>query len=93
MDALHVILVFIFLPETGGICIAPRPSEEEAEIVPAMAMRPFFGIVPVLMDENVSWGCAGCPIEKLVCASAIITFWTAKEQDPEGCLLVLKMEE
>uniref|UniRef100_A0A8B9F1A5 Acetyl-coenzyme A synthetase n=1 Tax=Amazona collaria TaxID=241587 RepID=A0A8B9F1A5_9PSIT len=38
--------------ETGGICIAPRPSEEQAEIVPAMAMRPFFGIVPVLMDEN-----------------------------------------
>ncbi|XP_009701319.1 PREDICTED: acetyl-coenzyme A synthetase 2-like, mitochondrial, partial [Cariama cristata] len=38
--------------ETGGICIAPRPSEEKAEIVPAMAMRPFFGIVPVLMDEN-----------------------------------------
>ncbi|XP_064565684.1 acetyl-coenzyme A synthetase 2-like, mitochondrial isoform X3 [Zonotrichia leucophrys gambelii] len=51
--------------ETGGICIAPRPSEEEAEIVPAMAMRPFFGIVPVLMDENVSWSCAGCPNEKL----------------------------
>ncbi|NXX48213.1 ACS2L synthetase, partial [Tricholaema leucomelas] len=38
--------------ETGGICIAPRPSEENAEIVPAMAMRPFFGIIPVLMDEN-----------------------------------------
>uniref|UniRef100_A0A663N0H3 Acetyl-coenzyme A synthetase n=1 Tax=Athene cunicularia TaxID=194338 RepID=A0A663N0H3_ATHCN len=38
--------------ETGGICIAPRPSEKKAEIVPAMAMRPFFGIVPVLMDEN-----------------------------------------
>ncbi|NXJ81471.1 ACS2L synthetase, partial [Trogon melanurus] len=38
--------------ETGGICIAPRPSEEKAEILPAMAMRPFFGIVPVLMDEN-----------------------------------------
>ncbi|NXW81519.1 ACS2L synthetase, partial [Alopecoenas beccarii] len=38
--------------ETGGICIAPRPSEEKAEIVPAMAMRPFFGIVPVLMNEN-----------------------------------------
>ncbi|NXF85411.1 ACS2L synthetase, partial [Eubucco bourcierii] len=38
--------------ETGGICIAPRPSEENAEVVPAMAMRPFFGIVPVLMDEN-----------------------------------------
>ncbi|NXG53095.1 ACS2L synthetase, partial [Psilopogon haemacephalus] len=38
--------------ETGGICIAPRPAEENAEIVPAMAMRPFFGILPVLMDEN-----------------------------------------
>uniref|UniRef100_A0A7M4ESA5 acetate--CoA ligase n=1 Tax=Crocodylus porosus TaxID=8502 RepID=A0A7M4ESA5_CROPO len=38
--------------ETGGICIAPRPSEEGAEIIPAMAMRPFFGIVPVLIDEN-----------------------------------------
>ncbi|NWW50617.1 ACS2L synthetase, partial [Pedionomus torquatus] len=38
--------------ETGGICIAPRPSEEKAEIVPAMAMRPFIGIVPVLMDDN-----------------------------------------
>nr|XP_010971247.1 acetyl-coenzyme A synthetase 2-like, mitochondrial [Camelus bactrianus] len=40
--------------ETGGICISPRPSEEGAEIIPAMAMRPFFGIVPVLMDEQVS---------------------------------------
>ncbi|CAM4541128.1 acetyl-coenzyme A synthetase 2-like, mitochondrial isoform X2 [Lepidochelys kempii] len=38
--------------ETGGICIAPRPSEEGADIIPAMAMRPFFGIVPALMDEN-----------------------------------------
>ncbi|XP_026513508.1 acetyl-coenzyme A synthetase 2-like, mitochondrial [Terrapene carolina triunguis] len=40
--------------ETGGICIAPRPSEEGADIIPAMAMRPFFGIIPALMDENVS---------------------------------------
>ncbi|XP_005866278.2 PREDICTED: acetyl-coenzyme A synthetase 2-like, mitochondrial [Myotis brandtii] len=38
--------------ETGGICIAPRPSEEGAEILPAMAMRPFFGIIPVLMDDK-----------------------------------------
>lgn len=44
--------------ETGGICIAPRPSEEGAEILPAMAMRPFFGIIPVLMDEKV---CKGLP--------------------------------
>uniref|UniRef100_A0A6I8MZQ0 Propionate--CoA ligase n=1 Tax=Ornithorhynchus anatinus TaxID=9258 RepID=A0A6I8MZQ0_ORNAN len=38
--------------ETGGICIAPRPSEEGAEIRPAMAMRPFFGISPTLIDEK-----------------------------------------
>ncbi|KAM3854552.1 acetyl-coenzyme A synthetase 2-like, mitochondrial isoform 1-T1 [Vipera latastei] len=38
--------------ETGGICIAPRPSEEGAEIIPAIAMRPFYGITPVLMGEN-----------------------------------------
>uniref|UniRef100_A0A3B4THY2 Propionate--CoA ligase n=1 Tax=Seriola dumerili TaxID=41447 RepID=A0A3B4THY2_SERDU len=38
--------------ETGGVCIAPRPAEEGAPIVPAMAMRPFFGIQPVLMGEE-----------------------------------------
>ncbi|KAK2843899.1 hypothetical protein Q7C36_012114 [Tachysurus vachellii] len=37
--------------ETGGVCIAPRPAEPGAEIRPAMAMRPFFGIQPALMDE------------------------------------------
>ena len=39
--------------ETGGICIAPKPSEPDAEIIPGMAMRPFFGIKPVLMDTEV----------------------------------------
>ncbi|MBN3314558.1 ACS2L synthetase, partial [Atractosteus spatula] len=38
--------------ETGGICIAPRPSDPEAKIIPTMAMRPFFGIQPVLMDSK-----------------------------------------
>ncbi|XP_024147145.1 acetyl-coenzyme A synthetase 2-like, mitochondrial [Oryzias melastigma] len=38
--------------ETGGICIAPKPSEPDEEIVPGMAMRPFFGIKPVLMDTE-----------------------------------------
>ncbi|XP_067845418.1 acetyl-coenzyme A synthetase 2-like, mitochondrial isoform X2 [Heptranchias perlo] len=38
--------------ETGGICISPRPSKEGAKIVPSMAMRPFFGIQPALMDEK-----------------------------------------
>ncbi|XP_058844015.1 acetyl-coenzyme A synthetase 2-like, mitochondrial [Acipenser ruthenus] len=38
--------------ETGGICIAPRPSDPDAEIIPAMVMRPFFGIQPALMDDK-----------------------------------------
>ncbi|ESO94183.1 hypothetical protein LOTGIDRAFT_215669 [Lottia gigantea] len=37
--------------ETGGICIAPRPSNPDAPIYPAMPMRPFFGIDPVLLDS------------------------------------------
>uniref|UniRef100_A0A669D0C9 Acetyl-coenzyme A synthetase n=1 Tax=Oreochromis niloticus TaxID=8128 RepID=A0A669D0C9_ORENI len=42
--------------ETGGICIAPRPSDPDAEIVPGMAMRPFFGIKPVLIDTERCFG-------------------------------------
>ncbi|KAM6915816.1 acetyl-coenzyme A synthetase 2-like, mitochondrial [Xenentodon cancila] len=38
--------------ETGGVCIAPRPADHGAPILPAMAMRPFFGIQPVLMGEK-----------------------------------------
>ncbi|KAF5909555.1 acetyl-coenzyme A synthetase 2-like, mitochondrial, partial [Clarias magur] len=38
--------------ETGGVCIAPRPAHPSAEIRPAMAMRPFFGIQPTLMGEK-----------------------------------------
>ncbi|XP_040905400.1 acetyl-coenzyme A synthetase 2-like, mitochondrial isoform X3 [Toxotes jaculatrix] len=38
--------------ETGGVCIAPRPAEEAAPILPAMAMRPFFGIQPVVMGDE-----------------------------------------
>ncbi|XP_071080511.1 acetyl-coenzyme A synthetase 2-like, mitochondrial [Haliotis cracherodii] len=38
--------------ETGGISLAPRPSAPGAEIKPAMPMRPFFGIEPVLMDNK-----------------------------------------
>ncbi|XP_034383551.1 acetyl-coenzyme A synthetase 2-like, mitochondrial isoform X2 [Cyclopterus lumpus] len=38
--------------ETGGICISPRPSDADAEIVPGMAMRPFFSIKPTLMDTE-----------------------------------------
>uniref|UniRef100_A0A673WQF0 Acetyl-coenzyme A synthetase n=1 Tax=Salmo trutta TaxID=8032 RepID=A0A673WQF0_SALTR len=46
--------------ETGGICIAPRPSDPEAEIVPGMAMRPFYGIKPALLDTEVVTGDALC---------------------------------
>ena len=38
--------------ETGGIAITPRPSAPEAEIRPAMPMRPFFGIEPILIDPQ-----------------------------------------
>uniref|UniRef100_A0A8C3UFS6 Acetyl-coenzyme A synthetase n=1 Tax=Catharus ustulatus TaxID=91951 RepID=A0A8C3UFS6_CATUS len=38
--------------ETGGICISPRPSNPGAEILPGMAMRPFFGISPCLLDDK-----------------------------------------
>uniref|UniRef100_A0A672NYQ1 Propionate--CoA ligase n=1 Tax=Sinocyclocheilus grahami TaxID=75366 RepID=A0A672NYQ1_SINGR len=38
--------------ETGGVCIAPLPAEPGAEIRPAMAMRPFFGIQPALFGEK-----------------------------------------
>ncbi|XP_044869109.1 acetyl-coenzyme A synthetase 2-like, mitochondrial isoform X2 [Mauremys mutica] len=38
--------------ETGGICISPRPSSPGDEILPGMAMRPFFGISPALLDDK-----------------------------------------
>lgn len=38
--------------ETGGICIAPRPSSPRATIAPGMPMRPMFGIDPVLIDQK-----------------------------------------
>ncbi|KPP57340.1 Acetyl-coenzyme A synthetase 2-like, mitochondrial precursor-like [Scleropages formosus] len=47
-----LLLSFLCPPETGGVCIAPQPAEDGAEILPAMAMRPFFGIQPTLMDEK-----------------------------------------
>ncbi|MEQ2221701.1 hypothetical protein ILYODFUR_018390 [Ilyodon furcidens] len=51
---IYPLLCFVLTSETGGICIAPKPSEPDAEIVPGMAMRPFFGIKPVLMDTEVN---------------------------------------
>uniref|UniRef100_A0A8C8HBT8 Acetyl-coenzyme A synthetase n=1 Tax=Oncorhynchus tshawytscha TaxID=74940 RepID=A0A8C8HBT8_ONCTS len=66
--------------ETGGICIAPRPSDPEAEIVPGMAMRPFYGIKPALLDTEVVTGdgvlalCYNqyCPLN---CATPLLGFF------------------
>lgn len=38
--------------ETGGNCIIPIPANQDSVIKPCMAMRPFFGIVPALLDEK-----------------------------------------
>jgi acetyl-CoA synthetase len=38
--------------ETGGHCISPTPCGINDEIRPAMSMRPFFGIVPALLNEK-----------------------------------------
>ena len=48
------VLICRWQTETGGICIAPRPSEEGAEIVGGKAMRPMFGIQPAIIDEKAS---------------------------------------
>jgi acetyl-CoA synthetase len=40
--------------ETGGICLSPRPSGPNDPIVPAMAMRPFFGIKPKIIGAEES---------------------------------------
>ena len=42
--------------ETGGNLITPRPSNDKAEIKPGMAMRPFYGIRPVLCDPTTGKG-------------------------------------
>ena len=40
--------------ETGGIFIAPRPSAHGDKPKPEFAMRPFFGVEPVLLNSEVS---------------------------------------
>lgn len=39
------------ITETGGIAITPLPQSERK---PGFIMKPFFGVEPVLMDDNVS---------------------------------------
>ena len=39
------------IAETGGIAITPLPQSERK---PGFIMKPFFGVEPVLMDDNAS---------------------------------------
>ena len=50
---LHI--YYITIIETGGIMIAPRPSSSDSTPKPGYPMSPFFGIDPVLLDNNVSY--------------------------------------
>lgn len=43
----------IFILETGGIMISPLPLQENIPPKPACPMFPFFGVDPVLLDEEV----------------------------------------
>ncbi|WAR19899.1 ACS2L-like protein [Mya arenaria] len=53
--------------ETGGIAITPRPSSPDAEIRPAMPMRPFFGIEPVLLDPVTKQELTGGNVKGALC--------------------------
>ena len=39
------------IAETGGIAICPLPQSEKR---PGFIMKPFFGVEPVLLDDNAS---------------------------------------
>ena len=41
----------INIAETGGLVITPLP---QSETKPGFIMKPFFGVEPVLMDDNAS---------------------------------------
>ena len=40
--------------ETGGIMIVPYPAPENQVWKPSCPLRPFFGVEPVLLNEEVS---------------------------------------
>merc|ERR1712110_93763 len=53
--------------ETGGNAITPRPSAKGAEIVPAIAQRPFYGMKPVLINEKQENVTDQLPAEGALC--------------------------
>ena len=44
-------VLYFNIAETGGIAITPHLQSEEK---PGFIMKPFFGVEPVLMDDNAS---------------------------------------
>ena len=44
-------MLYFNIAETGGIAITPHPQSEKK---PGFIMKPFFGVEPVLMDDNAS---------------------------------------
>lgn len=40
------------IAETGCVCLAPRPSAPNDPVLPAMPMRPFYGIKPHLINPT-----------------------------------------
>ncbi len=43
----------VYFTETGGINIAPLPAYECNPLKPGFVMKPFFGVQPVIVDNQV----------------------------------------
>ena len=41
--------------ETGGVTIAPHPAPKRVKPKPGFSMKPFYGVLPVLVDEQVKY--------------------------------------
>ena len=46
--------MYSLLTETGGISISPQPGPKDGSLKPGCPMRPFFGVEPVLTNEEVT---------------------------------------
>ena len=51
---LNLMAFSTFYSETGGIMIVPYPAPENQIWKPSCPLRPFFGVDPVLLNEQVS---------------------------------------
>ena len=46
-------LSLAFLLETGAVTITPNPAPRGVKPKPGFPMKPFYGVLPVLVDEEV----------------------------------------